>query len=484
MNTALEQKHYRQLYALASELLKLDAPDELLDCVVERTLEMVQADSGLLVIGDQEQLSYRVIRNWSADQVEPTADRLSRSIVEHVIRSAEPILIRDAQFDDRFSDRESVAGYHVRSILAAPFQLASDRHGVLYLEKKRPFDEHDLEVFQELIETAGHLVRASLDRLPGVEGTDSVEEIPGFPFEGLMTRDPTLRTTFALAARAARSELPILVQGPSGTGKELIIRAIHRSGSRADRPLQVVNCGAITTSLLESELFGHVKGSFTGAVKDRAGMLAAADGGTVFLDEIGELPLELQPKLLRAVQFGELRPVGADRDRKVDFRLLSATNRDLEDDVKEGTFREDLFFRINALTLEVPPLRERQVDIFPLVHFFLERETASGDSYVLSHELTEALHRYSWPGNVRELENEVKRIAALNSPGETLDQTVLSPRILRTVQATKPLTLDASERLLIQDHLLAADGNRSRAARNLGISREGLRKKMKRLGIE
>jgi transcriptional regulator with PAS, ATPase and Fis domain len=247
----------------------------------------------------------------------------------------------------------------------------------------------------------------------------------------------------------------------------------------------VINCGAIAKTILESELFGHVRGAFTGADRERRGLLAAADGGSVFLDEIGELPLELQPALLRALQFGEIRPIGSNQSQRVDFRLISATNRDLEQQVKDGTFREDLFYRINTVTLDVPPLRDRPTDILPLFRRFLERDLPPGAAPRISNEARDTLLRYSWPGNVRELENEARRIAALwDNASQRVEASDFSPRILNRVAQSAPLTLDDAQRALVLDHLRYADGNRSRAAKTLGVSREGLRQMIERLQID
>jgi transcriptional regulator with PAS, ATPase and Fis domain len=240
--------------------------------------------------------------------------------------------------------------------------------------------------------------------------------------------------------------------------------------------------------LLESELFGHLRGAFTGAHRDKEGIIPAADGGSVFLDEIGEMPKELQVKILRTLQFGEVLPVGSARPLHVDVRFFAATNRDLEEEVREGRFREDLLYRLNAITLELPPLKDRPGDILPLFHHFVEREAerTGRPAPRVTRRLEEALTAHHWPGNVRDLENEARRLVALTPEGMPLTVDNLSRRI-RAELPEEPAglpDLEAAERALILRHLEEAGGNRSQAARTLGISREGLRKKMLRLGVD
>ncbi|MCP3916849.1 MAG: AAA domain-containing protein [bacterium] len=245
---------------------------------------------------------------------------------------------------------------------------------------------------------------------------------------GMIGDSEAMRRVFDLLEKVAPSDVAVLVQGETGTGKELIAQALHRYGSRSDQPLVAENCAAVPANLLESELFGHKRGSFTGAVADRKGHFVAADGGTVFLDEIGDMPLEMQAKLLRVLQDGEVRPVGANKTKHVDVRVVAATNKDLPTMCKEGTFREDLFFRLNVVTVHLPPLRERAGDIALLVRWFLARlESEFGRKAGMEPEALAALEAWRWPGNVRELENELRRCVALTSGSISVED--LSPRI-------------------------------------------------------
>jgi DNA-binding NtrC family response regulator len=295
-----------------------------------------------------------------------------------------------------------------------------------------------------------------------------------------------------LAETVAPTESTVLIQGESGTGKEVIARYIHQLSNRADAQFASINCGALPESLLESELFGHVKGSFTGAVKDKSGLFTAAAGGTFFLDEIGETTPATQVKLLRVLQHREVIPVGATDATPIDVRLLAATNRDLEEEIKRGTFRSDLFYRLNVIALHLPPLRDRRDDIPLLVDAFLHKAAEARGEVTkrVSDSALEALRSFSWPGNVRELENALER-AVILTPGEVIDLNVLPERV--TERRAEPLvsdrapstpTLDVIERAYIMWVLQSEGGNKTRAADVLGIDPSTLYRKLSRFGVE
>jgi two-component system, NtrC family, response regulator AtoC len=245
---------------------------------------------------------------------------------------------------------------------------------------------------------------------------------------GMVAASPAMNKVFDLLERIIASDVAVLIQGETGTGKELVAQALHKYGARSQKPFLAENCAAVPAELLESELFGHKKGSFTGAVADRPGHFVAADGGTVFLDEIGDMPLAMQAKLLRVLQEGEVRPVGSNKVVHVDVRIVAASNKDLRAMCRAGTFREDLYFRLAVVTLLLPPLRERKGDIRHLVRFFLERINAEmGREATLDEQTLVLLERWRWPGNVRELENEIRRAVALSNG--TIGPADLSPPI-------------------------------------------------------
>jgi two-component system response regulator HydG len=294
-----------------------------------------------------------------------------------------------------------------------------------------------------------------------------------------------------LAETVAPTDSTVLISGESGTGKEVIARYIHRLSERADGPFLSINCGALPESLLESELFGHTRGSFTGAVKDKDGLLVAAQGGTFFLDEIGEMSPATQVKLLRAIQEREVIPVGATQAVAVDVRIVAATNRDLEEELRKGTFRTDLYYRLNVIQLRLPPLRERREDIDLLARHFLERlaEREEAAARELSEDALEALRRYDWPGNVRELENALERAAVVAGGGtlelESLPERVVERPEVRLVDEASPPnpTMEVIERAYIHWVLQAEGGNKTRAAEVLGIDPSTLYRKLNRYGL-
>ncbi len=302
---------------------------------------------------------------------------------------------------------------------------------------------------------------------------------------GLVGESPPMQAVYRAVARAATTSATVLITGESGTGKELVARAVHYQGPRAAAPFVPVNCGGIPEGLLESELFGYMKGAFTGAVSSRAGFFQTADGGTIFLDEIAETSTAMQVKLLRVLQDHQVVMVGADRPRRVDVRVLAATNKDLATLVDKGLFREDLYFRLNVLTIVVPPLRERGDDVLVLArHFLTKFATEHGrPGLSLDDRVLTALCSYSWPGNVRELENIMQRLVVM-SDGERVDVSDLPPHMRFSVAREGGLrrTLAEVEADHIRNVLASVGGNKSEAARILGIDRKTLRAKLERAG--
>lgn len=308
------------------------------------------------------------------------------------------------------------------------------------------------------------------------------------PGKAIIGESPAMKEIFRLIERAGPSDRAILIQGESGTGKELVAEALHRASQRFERPLVAVNCAALPETLLESELFGHEKGSFTGAVAAKQGLFEAADGGTLFIDEIGEMPGALQAKLLRVLENGALRRVGSIQERKVDVRLLAATNRNLSDEIKAGRFREDLFYRINVMSLELPPLRERQGDVELLVDHFL------GDDWHIEDDALSALNRYPWPGNVRQLNNVLERAKILadddvirlkDLPKEVIMGASATPLAAPPILPASPATddLNSFQKQKVLAVLKRESFNKAKAARALGISRRKLYRLLEKYGL-
>jgi len=306
---------------------------------------------------------------------------------------------------------------------------------------------------------------------------------------GIIGDSAKVQDVLRMVARLKDTRTPVLITGESGTGKELVARAIHFHGIFAKQPFVAVDCGSLVPTLIESELFGYIKGAFTGAMRSRPGLFQTAHKGTIFLDEIGELPLEMQAKLLRVLQEKEIRPVGGNESIKVDVRVIAATNRDLETDYKNGSFRKDLFFRLNVVSLHLPALRDRRSDIPTLVHWFLDKFDSEQVRSVTPAAMECLLH-YDWPGNIRELENSIERAVALGN-GTTLDVKDLPPAIQAITQVANNPTgstltatdLEELERATIKRVYDQVQGDKEEAGRMLGISRATLYRKLKRYGI-
>jgi DNA-binding NtrC family response regulator len=312
--------------------------------------------------------------------------------------------------------------------------------------------------------------------------------------DGIIGESSKIREVLQMIGRLKDTWTPVLIRGESGTGKELVARAIHYRGAFAKRPFVTVDCGALVPTLMESDLFGYTKGAFTGAAKSKMGLFQAADGGTIFLDEIGELPLELQAKLLRVLQEKEIRPVGSNTNISVQVRVVAATNRDLNAALRDGTFRKDLYYRLNVVSVFIPPLRERRSDIPMLVHCFLDRH-AEGETIEVTPAAIKLLMHHDWPGNVRELENCISRALALGDH-RCIDESDLAPALRNendapNVQLPTPMEDDAAstvalddlERLTIQRVFEKVGGNKEKAGELLGISRATLYRKLKRYQI-
>jgi two-component system, NtrC family, response regulator AtoC len=309
---------------------------------------------------------------------------------------------------------------------------------------------------------------------------------------GIVGASPKIQDVLRMISRLKDTRTPVLITGESGTGKELVARAIHFRGSFATRPFVAVDCGSLVPTLIESELFGYEKGAFTGAVKSKTGLFQSASGGTIFLDEIGELPLEMQAKLLRVLQEKEVRPVGSNQKTKVEVRVIAATNRDLEAEYRKGTFRKDLYFRLNVVTVHLPSLRERRADIPMLAHWFLERY-AQGAEIQITAAAMKALMLYAWPGNVRELENSIERAVALGNRRK-IDLDDLPPAIISklgeaeaptepSVSELNSTDLEDIERATIERVFEQVKGDKVMAGKMLGISRATLYRKLKRYNI-
>jgi DNA-binding NtrC family response regulator len=342
----------------------------------------------------------------------------------------------------------------------------------------KPFPLNELEVLIEKAYERQQLRKENVQLKEVFQRSQVEPEIIG--------RSPVMQEVFRLIERAGRTDKAILIQGESGTGKELVARALQRASARADKPMVTINCAALPESLLESELFGHEKGSFTGAIAAKPGLFEVADGGTLFIDEIGELAGSLQAKMLRVLEDGSLRRIGSVKERRVDVRLLAATNRNMEKEVAEGRFREDLFYRINVMSLQLPPLRDRREDIALLV------QRALGDGWTVEPRAMQAIEAYRWPGNVRQLFNALERARIMSDdncihwedlPREVTAAAVASSHAVPSVTANGD-HLDQIQRAHVVEIMQRERGNKARAARALGINRRSLYRLLEKFGVE
>jgi transcriptional regulator with GAF, ATPase, and Fis domain len=407
--------------------------------------------------------------------VEEAVSRVSDSIVQRVLTTRRPLVVADALHDAEWSSSASVVDLRLQSVMCAPLIARGEVFGAIYLGNdsvRNLFDERSLETLTVFSSQASLLLQnALLLRDLRRENESLREAIESRRYGELLGAGPSMREVYRRIEKVAPTDVTVLIQGETGTGKELVAREIHRRSPRGSGAFVAVNCAAIPEGLLESELFGHVKGAFTGAVATRAGRFQAATGGTLFLDEIGEMPPGLQVKLLRAIQERVVQRVGDSRPEPVDIRVVAASNRNLEEEVRAGRFREDLYYRLHVVTIGLPPLRERGDDVNLLARWFLQRYAAEFGSRArgFTPSALVALRKYHWPGNIRELENRVKKAAVLaDGPLVTAEDLDLGQDALRS---SLPLA-DAVEEFrkrYISETLERNGGNRTKTAKDLDV---------------
>ncbi len=442
-------------------------------------------------------------RGKSADGKAPDPVRASRAVLRRVLADRAAVLTANAQ--EELSSSESIIGGQILSMLAVPLWRGDDIIGLIQADNRSTvgmFRESDLEVALLLGSQAALAIdnatlvqrlRIAEERLRG-ENVYLRRREGKIRFDNIIGEAPAMKVVLAQLERVIDTRATVCIAGETGTGKELIASAVHNQSQRRDKMFVAQNCAAMPENLLESELFGHRRGAFTSADSDKKGLFEIADGGTLFLDEMGEMPLTLQAKLLRVLQEGTIRPVGATAEKQVDVRIICATNRDLAAEVEQGRFRQDLYYRLMVFPIVLPPLRDRREDIPALAAFFLKRyaEEYRAELPGFTQEALDALANYAWPGNIRELENEVQRLVIQAESGHWIEITDLSPR-LRKVESTvtriapKKGTLremvEQVERWLITEALRDHGNNKTRTAATLGITREGLHKKLAKFGL-
>ncbi|HVK67424.1 MAG TPA: sigma 54-interacting transcriptional regulator [Polyangium sp.] len=431
---------------------------------------------------------------------------VARSVYRKVVKERAAVLAADAPTD--VGRTESIMGASIRSTIGVPLFRGEDIIGVLQIDNRSApgmLHAHDVELLGVLAYNASLAVANArlIKRLVSAEERlqkentflkGREEKRRGGKDVVIIGQSEPMQRVLAQIQKVVNTRVTVLLEGATGTGKEVMAARIHYGSNRRDKLFVAQNCAALAETLLESELFGHKKGSFTGATEDKKGLFEIADGGTLFLDEITETPLSLQSKLLRALQEGEIRPVGATTPKHVNVRIVTATNRNLEEEVKKGRFREDLYYRLSQFPLRLPPLRERREDIPLLASHFLQRYAEELGKHVggFSQQAMELMVAYDWPGNVRELQNEVQRIVIQLDPGAFATPDLLSPRIRQVeglvnragvARGTLKDMMDVVEKYLLLEALREHNNNKTNAAKTLGITREGLHKKLRQFGI-
>jgi Nif-specific regulatory protein len=490
--TTSAARYLSTLLKLSAEVGALQDLESLQRRLLESALETMPAESGalLLIEGclDEYTSAYGMDKRTGARQ----PIRVSRTVAEQVVKRNVAILSNNVRGHQAFGDAESLLSSQTTALLCAPLALGGRVSGLIYLTSSDPmviFDDRHLDVLTA-IAGIGAVALENVRRLEWLSRENERLREQINIEHNLIGQSPQMREVYQLIARAAPNDATVLIRGESGTGKELVARAIHVNSPRAHKPFIAINCAALTETLLESELFGHERGAFTGAVAQKKGKLELADGGTLFLDEIGELRPELQAKLLRALQERVIERVGGTKPIKINIRVVSATNKDLLRAIREGAFREDLYYRLNVLELVMPPLRERPEDIPLLTSYFVAKYSQKCKRQVLgvSPEARACLMQYEWRGNVRELENVIERAIVIGSTEMVTPDDLPSPISKMSQPSILQLTyhdaLREFRKQLGRNALERANGNYTEAAKLLGIHPNNLHRLIRTSGVK
>ncbi|HEY2405977.1 MAG TPA: sigma 54-interacting transcriptional regulator [Polyangiaceae bacterium] len=470
----------RRLHGFSERLMMSRSVDELLETLLDDIIELTGAARGVVLLvdpseGKESAPRVRASRNVQRESIEDASGVISDSIVRQVIETKRPIIVSDALTDTTFGKSESVIALQLSSVICAPLLSQGEVIGALYVandEIKHLFDRRQLDLLTIFAAQASLILQnAMLLSALRADKEKLSAELEDKRFGEIIGACASMMEVFRKLQKVATTDISVLITGETGTGKELIAREIHRRSNRVNGPFITVNCGAIPENLIESEMFGHVKGAFTGAIASRAGKFQQADRGTLFLDEVGELPLALQVKLLRALQERIVIRVGDSRPEKCDIRIVAATNRNLDDMIKTGEFREDLYYRLNVVNLWLPPLRDRGDDVFIIAKALLSKYADELNSPVrgFSPQALAAIKKSNWPGNIRQLENRIKKALVL------CDRTLLGPEDLdlgaeaQTTIVPLEKAKEDFQRNYVLEVLERNNGNRTQTARDLGV---------------
>jgi Nif-specific regulatory protein len=524
MGHSREHQELKYLWDISQSLYQYLNVDDLILHIIKQITTVMHAEAVSVILHDEGK--DELVFCWSSD-IPERLDKLEeiRIPVDHgiagsVFKSGKAEIILDVAQDPRhYSDVDSATEFKTTSMVAVPLKTKEKTIGILEVLNKitGEFDQKDFNFLvtlapiiamaldnarmcTELNSAYRELQLINKDKDEVIKKTENEvaylrrEVERHYRFDQVIGNSERMLEVFRLCERVIDSDITVLIEGDTGTGKELIARTIHFNGPRKKMPFVSQNCGGIPDTLLASELFGHKRGSFTGAIKDKKGLFEIAHGGTVFLDEVAEMSPAMQTSLLRVLQEGEIKPLGSDRSKKVDVRVISATNKNLEREVKEGGLREDLFYRLSVFTVDLPPLRDRTGDIPVLANHFIAKFNKKTKKPVtgLSQEAMDCLSSYPFPGNVRELENEIERAMTMVADSNQIEISNLSDKIrddsVREIQEVKLRSslkemVETLEKSVLMEKLRKHGGNKTRVAKELGLSRNGLMKKMQRYGI-
>lgn len=531
-NPTLDITTYERILEISRRILSQMNLERLLDLILDEAIQLSGAERGFVVLLKEAGIEVQSARNMDKESLKKAREKISSSIIREVTQSQAPILTLDAGEEAKLRGAESVHRMKLRSVLAVPLKEGDSVQGVIYLDNRftagafqeshakvisifadqaslaishaRLLDENqqrqrELEKNQKIILRLNKSLEdkvlnqeQELEKAKILIQTHELDAPRVDRYRDLIGESKAMKEVLHLMDRIIDSDVTAYIHGESGTGKELIAKALHFSGPRKAQPYVSTNCASYSETLLESELFGHVRGAFTGAEKDKKGLFEYASGGSVFLDEVADMSPGMQAKLLRVLQEGEIRQVGSNKPVKVDVRIISATNKELKELVKEGKFRKDLFYRLNVVRINLPPLRERKTDIPLLVDHFMKKNKMGIPENFLSIDspTTKALMAYDWPGNIRELENEVNRALVMGKGAITQD--LLSETVREKFEFEQEMLHDLNlprqmanfEKKIIDRALQESEGNKAKAAKLLGISRFTLHQKIKTLEVE
>ena len=489
--------HDNALFEIALTINSIHDADTLLSRVLEIASTSLNADRGFILLANDQKsdgFEVRATHNMTSEQLGDIV-KISTSVVQRVLHTGESVILYEAMGDKQFGLARSIVIQKIKSIACVPLRIKKRQIGAIYIDcltdrgRFRKENQPFLEAFSNLAAVAienARFYQALRDENRQLR--KEIRDITGF--KEMVGQSQAMRDLFEMINRLLDTDATVLIQGESGTGKELVARAIHYNGHRKNKPFMALFCGSLPDALLESELFGHKKGAFTGANVDKPGLFEVADGGTLFLDEVGDLSPALQTALLRVLQEGEIKRVGETTVRKVDVRIISASNKVLDELIEAERFREDLYYRLNTIPLETPPLRDRIEDIPLLAHHFLDKYAKGKRSGIKGYtpEAIDLLQNYHWPGNVRELQNTIERSVIMAS-GEMINEKDLNLKLpVKPVgnkyrkRATDGATLKQVERLVVEDALERNEGNVTKTAKELGVSRSWVHLRLKEWG--